>query len=125
MPKFKNSNATFWVIFKHCVFIPLLLRNKKLFLVLLYGIIKCAPITNNRGKIQKTSTVVGNKSKSLKRSTLFEIFIFCPKFNFDFPRKLSIFGVKTREIVVVLDFLTVDNFDFTRKIVKKNWVKKL
>ena len=25
------------------------------------------------------------------RYTLFEIFIFCPKFNFDFPRKLSIF----------------------------------
>ena len=28
------------------------------------------------------------------------------------------FGVKTRENVVVLDFLAVDNFDFTRKIVK-------
>ena len=28
--------------------------------------------------------------------------------------------VKTRENVVVLDFLAVDNFDFTRKIVKKN-----
>ena len=31
-----------------------------------------------------------------------------------------ILGVKTRENVVVLDFLAVDNFDFTRKIVKKN-----
>ena len=30
------------------------------------------------------------------------------------------FGRKTRENVVVLDFLAVDNFDFTRKIVKKN-----
>ena len=51
---------------------------------------------------------------------LFEIFIFCPKMNFDFPRKLSIFlGWKTRENVVILDFLAVDNFDFTRKIVKK------
>ena len=30
-----------------------------------------------------------------------------------------IFGWKTRENVVVLDFLAVDNFDFTRKIVKK------
>ena len=44
------------------------------------------------------------------------------KFNFDFPRKLSIFvGWKTRENVVVLDFLAVDNFDFTRKIVEKNF----
>ena len=81
--------------------------------------------------------------------TLFEIFIFVQKFNFDFLRKLSIFfwvknswkccdvglfscwqlwfpeniadffyGWKTRENVVVLDFLAVDNFDFTRKIVK-------
>ena len=35
------------------------------------------------------------------------------------------FGWKTRENVVVLDFLDVDNFDFTRKIVKKNWGEKL
>ena len=34
-----------------------------------------------------------------------------------------IFGWKTRENVVVLDFLAVDNFDFTRKIVKKIWAK--
>ncbi len=46
---------------------------------------------------------------------------FVQKFNFDFPRKLSIFwGWKTRENVVFLDFLAVDNFDFTRKIVEKN-----
>ena len=38
--------------------------------------------------------------------------------------KLSIFfWVKTRENAAVLDFLAVDNFDFTRKIAKKNWVK--
>ena len=43
-----------------------------------------------------------------------------------FPRKLSIFlGWKTRENIVVLDFLAVDNFDFTRKNVKKIWGKKL
>ena len=48
------------------------------------------------------------------------------KFNFDFPWKLSIFlGWKTRENVVVLDFLAVDNFDFTRKIVKKIWGENL
>jgi len=47
------------------------------------------------------------------------------KFNFDNPRKLSnFFGVKTRENLVVLDILAVDNFDFTRKIVKKNFGKK-
>ena len=51
---------------------------------------------------------------------------FVQKFNFDFPRKLSIFfGWKTRENVVVLDFLAVDNFDFTRKIVKKILGEKL
>ena len=43
---------------------------------------------------------------------------FVQKFNFDFPRK-------TRENVVVLDFLAVDNFDFTRKIVKKNLGEEL
>ena len=34
---------------------------------------------------------------------------------------LIFFGWKTRENVVVLDFLAIDNFDFTRKIVKKNF----
>ena len=33
--------------------------------------------------------------------------------------------MKTREIAAVLDFLAVDNFDFTRKIVKKNLGEKL
>ena len=52
--------------------------------------------------------------------TLFEIFIFVQKFNFDFLRKIvELFWVKTREKATVLDFLAVDNFDFTRKIVKK------
>ena len=35
------------------------------------------------------------------------------------------FGCKSRENVVVLDFLAVDNFDFTRKIVKKYLGEKL
>ena len=35
------------------------------------------------------------------------------------------FGWKTRENVVILDFLAVDNFDFTRKIVKKKFDEKL
>ena len=35
------------------------------------------------------------------------------------------FWVNIRENVVVLDFLAVDNFDFTRKIVKKILVEKL
>ena len=34
------------------------------------------------------------------------------------------FGWKTRENAVVLDFLAVDNFDFTRKIVKKKFGPK-
>ena len=36
-----------------------------------------------------------------------------------------LFGWKTRENVVVLDFLAADNFDFTRKIVKKNLGEKV
>ena len=43
---------------------------------------------------------------------------FVQKFNFDFPRKnVELFRVKTRENAAVLNFLPVDNFDFTRKIV--------
>ena len=48
------------------------------------------------------------------------------KFNFDFPRKVvQLFWVKTRENAAVLDFLAVDNFDFTRKIVKPILGEKL
>ena len=55
--------------------------------------------------------------------TLFEIFIFCPKIQLWFPEKIvDLFGWKTRENVVILDFLAVDNFDFTRKIVKKKFL---
>mgnify|MGYP006903691892 CR=1 FL=1 len=50
--------------------------------------------------------------------------LFCIKIQPIFPEKIVDFlGWKTREKVVVLDFLAVDNFDFTRKNVKKNWVK--
>ena len=62
----------------------------------------------------------------MKNTTLFKIFIFWPKIQLWFPDKWSIFiGWKTREDVVVLDFLAVDNFNFTRKIVKKILGKKL
>ena len=53
---------------------------------------------------------------------MFEIFIFCPQIQIWFSEKIVDFfflGWKTRENVVVWDFLAVDNFDFTRKIVKK------
>ena len=57
--------------------------------------------------------------KNLTKAHCSKSSFFVQKFNFDFPRKLSIFvGWKTRENVVVLDFLAVDIFDFTRKIVK-------
>ena len=57
---------------------------------------------------------------------MFEIFIFCLKIHLWFPEKnVNFGGWKTRENVVVLDFLAVDNFDFTRKIVKKILGKKL
>ena len=56
--------------------------------------------------------------------TVRNLHFFVQKFNFDFPRKsLIFFGWKTRENVVVLYFLAVDNFDFTRKIVKKIGMK--
>ena len=47
--------------------------------------------------------------------------------NFDFTRKIvkKKFSEKLMKIVVVLGFLAVDNFDFTRKIVKKNLGGKL
>ena len=61
---------------------------------------------------------------TLSWHTVRNLHFFVEKFNFEFPRKLSIFfGWKTRENVGVLDFLAVDNFDFMRKIVKKYWLK--
>ena len=45
------------------------------------------------------------------------------KFNFDPGKIVELFWVKTRENAEVLDFLAVGNFDFTRKIVKKIWMK--
>ena len=47
--------------------------------------------------------------------------------NFDFMRKIvkKNSGWKTCENVVVLDFLAVDNFDFTRKNCQKNLGEKL
>ena len=54
---------------------------------------------------------------SLNNATLFKIFIFSPKIQLWFPEKIvDFFGWKTRENVVVLVFLAVDNFNFTRKI---------
>ena len=70
------------------------------------------------------SVKVRRKEWQQHQITLFEIFIFVQKFNFDFPRRIvELFWVKTRENAAVWDFLAVDNFDFTRKIVKKIWVK--
>ena len=77
--------------------------------------------------------LVGGKIRKIKLlnfnlvSTLIEIFIYCPKVHFWFPKKISkfFFEWKTRENVVVLDFLAVDNFDFTRNFVKKNLGEKL
>ena len=69
----------------------------------------------NLTKIQKLFLNSQNFFEFLCKSSF-----FVQKFNFDFPRKLSIFlRKKTRENVVVSEFLAVDNFDFTRKIVKK------
>ena len=77
---------------------------------------------------EKKNTASQKKLKIHKKKSHFweKSPFFVQKFNFDFPRKLSIFlGWKTRENVVVLDILAVDNFDFTRKIVKKILDEKL
>ena len=41
---------------------------------------------------------------------------FVQKFNFDLPKKIVELFWVTRENAAVLDFLAIDNFDFTRKI---------
>ena len=57
---------------------------------------------------------------------MFEIFILYPKIQLWFYEKIVDFlGWKTRENVVVLGFLAVDNFDFTRKVVEKKLDEKL
>ena len=65
------------------------------------------------------------KSSSLLGHTVQNLHFLFQKFNFDFPRKfVESFWEKTRENAAVLDYIAVDNFDFTRKIVKKKiWVK--
>ena len=64
----------------------------------------------------RASTSLCSSSHCSKSSFFFQ------KFNFDFPRKIvELFWVKTRENAAFLDFLAVDNFDFTRKIVKKTF----
>ena len=58
--------------------------------------------------------------------TLFEIFIFCPTFQLWFTEKIVDFlGVKNSWKCCDLGFLAVDNFDFTRKIVKNFFYEKL
>ena len=75
---------------------------------------------------QIDGTLKTTSSKLDFQNTLFEIFIFCPKNWLWFPEKFFDFsGWKTRENVVVWDFLAVDSFDFTRKIVKKILDEKL
>ena len=50
---------------------------------------------------------------------------FVQNFNLISRENCRFFGWKTRENGVVLDFLDVDNFDFTRKIAKKKFAEKL
>ena len=66
------------------------------------------------------------KSSSLLGHTVRNLHFLVQKFNFDFPRKfVESFWEKTRENAAVLDFLAIDNLDFTRKIVKKVLGEKL
>ena len=70
--------------------------------------------------------LVSSQGFILFAATLFEIFKILSKIQLWFPEKIvDFFGWKTREIVLVLGFLAVNNFDFTRKIVKKNLGEKL
>ena len=66
------------------------------------------------------------KQEHLHLFTLLKTFIFLSKKStLKFLEKIVDFlGWKTRKNVVVLVFLAVDNFDFTRKIVKKIFNEK-
>ena len=76
--------------------------------------------TSLNSKLEQNSS----KGKIISETHCSKSSYFVQKFDYDFPRKLSIFiGWKTRESVVVLDFLAVDNFGFTRKIVDFFWRK--
>ena len=68
-----------------------------------------------------------DKQSGKKKDFVTLSFIFClQKLNFDSTRRIvELFWVKTRENAAVLDYFTVDNFDFTGKIVKKNLGEKL
>ena len=53
------------------------------------------------------------------RNNSFEIFIFCPNIQVSFSEKIVDFlGVKNSWKCCIFDFLAIDNFYFTRKIVK-------
>ena len=66
--------------------------------------------------------VIRKCTGNLSKNILFEIFIFCPKILLWYPEKIvNFYGWKC----CGLDFLAVDNFDFSRKIVKKNLGEKL
>mgnify|MGYP006903762315 CR=1 FL=1 len=84
---------------------------------------QCSQCWRTPGHFFFIITRINSSKKILNKiqncNTLFETFIFCPKIKLSFPEKIVDFlGRKNRENVVVLDFLAVDNFDFTRKIVK-------
>ena len=66
---------------------------------------------------------LARKFKLIFKSHFSKSSYFVQKFNFDFPRKLSIsLGEK---LVKMLGFwTTVDNFNFTRKIAKKKFGRK-
>ena len=101
---------------KMCVSKPIFMAKNKLNILMLDNFWKSPKMLENVYFWRKNSKTFEN--------TLFKIFIFCPKIQLWFPEKIvDFFGWKTRENVEVLDFLAVDNFDFTRKIVKKIWVK--
>ena len=71
-----------------------------------------------------TKTGFSKKETPLKLHTVRNLHFLSKKSTLISREKLSIFwGRKTREIAAVLDILAVDNFDFTRKMVKKIWVK--
>ena len=58
----------------------------------------------------------------MKNTTLFKIFIFWPKIQLWLTEKIVDFlGEKTRENVVIFDFLAVDNLKFHEKNCQKKF----
>ena len=106
----------FLATLQHCA-MPNLSQSSRSVILIQYLAKYVRPMEDQKRMLKESVRKLNNK-----KITLFEIFIFCPKIQLLISRDNCrfFFGWKIRENVGVLYFLAVDNFNFTRKIVKKN-----